>query len=672
MLAVPGAYGGTYQDRDGNKHVWTINEAHTLIWDGSPYLPFGVVFKPRYLAAAQTEENLAADKADLESFVLAGVKDILIRPGKRVSTIPVEAWQKIIDLLEGSGLTYGIELDDSPYAPLTGYSIDPASNRVAGIKMPGEVTRELPNSKLAFYALCDARTGAVLDLGQAITAGGSLSIQADIEPGIEHILLIYPQKVIAYGSQGSGLPDLWSEVDAHRDRLAAFLPRIKFGKGLRFFIDPFGEQLGLHGDMEYLIPTSPGFRLEYAAWLTRKYRTVKDLKVAWSVLGHEIASFDEAVSLIPMWRQGRGLGSVYNDTTGRKHDVNVTTTAIWNDFLEFRAESVRQYLDRVSDLLKRTVADVPVVFTANDLQSIFLGKGSVGFDGLAVPSRGAKSVQNQSANVLSLAEHSSRRMWMISRIGTDEASFQRKDQLFGYINDLRDLGVKGFFVDERAISQKATGASLLMWLAEYGSTSAADKQFASFRPSVMYYPYGAEKASVRKLSGGVWWLPSLLKGSTMMLGSKLSGYVIMRPDATADLYVWSPDGPTLIHVPTDQTAVVVRPSGERIEVKPKKNRVELPITDEPALITGIQAETFLPVEVVEEAIGKLREVIAKAEAKGMDVSAYNDTVKRAQELVKNNSLFVGLDMVQVSTKELNQRMQGLQDAPNTGANPTRQ
>jgi hypothetical protein len=138
------------------------------------------------------------------------------------------------------------------------------------------------------------------------------------------------------------------------------------------------------------------------------------------------------------------------------------------------------------------------------------------------------------------------------------------------------------------------------------------------------------------------------------------------PGGDISLYVWSPDGPMTIHVPTDQIAVITRASGEKIEVKPKKKRVALPLTDEPSLIAGIQPETFLPVEVVEEAVGKLNELIAKGEAKGMDVSGYKSMVKRAQELIKNNSLFIGLDMVQVTIDELTVRLKGLADAPVAG------
>ncbi len=59
----------------------------------------------------------------------------------------------------------------------------------------------------------------------------------------------------------------------------------------------------------------------------------------------------------------------------------------------------------------------------------------------------------------------------------------------------------------------------------------------------------------------------------------------------------------------------------------------------------------------------LNDLIAKGQTKGMDVSGYKDMVKRAQELVKGNSLFIALDMVQVNVDELTHRLQGLQNDP---------
>lgn len=659
------AHPGTFQDRDGVKHPWRIDEAHTLIWDGAPYLPFGVVFEPKYLSSGQTEDNWAADQAEVGAFKLAGVRDVVIKPGKSVTAIPVQAWQKFIDLLETNGLSYGIELDDSPYAPLAGYVVDPAVNRVEGVRSPGEITTSLTDTKLAFYALCDARTAEVVELGQAIAAGGTLSVQANVRSGSEHVLLLFPQKVVAPGSKDWSLPDLWSEADRHRDRLISHLAAIKFGKGLRFFIDPFGEHIGAHGEVDYLIPVSAAYRLEYAAWLARKYATVRDVGVAWSVLRHDMASFEEATRLVPMWRQGRGLSAVFDEKAGRKYAVDVPRSGIWRDFRDFRAESVRGYMDGIADALKRVVADVPVVFTGNELQPFFQGVGAVGFDGLAVPARGLESTAVDASAVFSLAEHSGRRLWIISRMALGESEYQEKERFFGHINGLRQFGVKGFFVAGEPAEKKIGGADLLVWLVEYGALAASDREFAQYRPTAVYYPHGFPDISMTRLEGGAWWLPALVPARGLELGSTLAGYTLLGPEGVK-LYVWSVKGRRIVHVPAGQNLTVTTASGERIEAKPKKGRVELALTEDPTLIEGIPPEAFLPVEVVEEAIENLRKVIARGEQKGMDVSSYEDTVKRVRELVKSNTLFIGLDMVQTAIDELTQRLKGLEAASRGG------
>ena len=79
QAAVPASSGGVYTDSAGGKHVWNINSASALIWDGKPYMPVGANFYPISLKSDQPtdyDRDLAA-LADLKS---RGVKDIIIVP----------------------------------------------------------------------------------------------------------------------------------------------------------------------------------------------------------------------------------------------------------------------------------------------------------------------------------------------------------------------------------------------------------------------------------------------------------------------------------------------------------------------------------------------------------------------------------------------------------------
>src|ERR1051325_846652 len=48
---------GTFVDRTGAQHTWSVTASHALLWDKQTYVPVGGTFSPRYLAIGQTDEN---------------------------------------------------------------------------------------------------------------------------------------------------------------------------------------------------------------------------------------------------------------------------------------------------------------------------------------------------------------------------------------------------------------------------------------------------------------------------------------------------------------------------------------------------------------------------------------------------------------------------------------
>ena len=654
LLASAVSFAGTFKDRDGGLHPWTIDHAHTLNWEGKPYIPFAVQFEPRYLGE-QTDDNLDADAEDIQAFKLASADDIVIKPTKAISSIPPESFQKIIDLLEANDLRYGIELYDPEYSPLPGYSIDPTANRSAGVQTSGQMSYKFPGAKSVIYAICDAKTGEVRGAGQEAVTDGQVTINVTLQSPGEHVVLLYPQKSISPAD--GGLFDVWTDFDNNRDRLVWYLSQIKFGKGLRFLIDPFTEDLGIRGEAESLVPISQAFRFEYAAWLSRKYGAIGDLTTAWGILQHDVASFDEAPRLIPLWRKGRGAPLVHDDGSSRKYPVDATKSAIWSDLEEFRATSLRSYMDSLADAVKRTVADVPMVFTATGLQACFQTSGSIGFDGLASP--GDKS-ETSAGQAFSLADQSSRRMWLIARLKPVGDAFAKREELFSAINVPRDLGAKGFIAnDEKGIN----GANLIAWLAEYSSLAKDDAHYASYRPQAIYYPQGASNARIRRLSNGSWWLPSLARGSDLYIGADFAGYVVEGPGSKSDIYIWSLKGSQVIHLVSQLPIAVINISGARTDIKPKKGRVEINVGEEPLIVQGITPDEFLPVEVVAKAVQDLEGAIAKAEKKRMDASDYVTRLKNAKTMLEKNQLALCLALVQETTQEINQRMRGLEIMP---------
>jgi len=657
------ACAGTYKDRDGSAHSWFINDAHVLVWDNSPYVPFGVVFEPRYLSDGQTDDNLKADEESIQAFALAGTKDVLIRVSKGIASVPVSAFQKIIDLLEENGFRYGIDLYDPPYTPGSGYLVQPAVNRVEGISGSGPISRVLPSSKNVVFVVCDAKTADIKQVGQAVTSNGEVVVQVAVPDGGNYVLLLYPLQTVD-SSDSVYLPDIWRDYERHRDRLMAYLRQAKFGKGLRFFSDPFGSNLGISGQLDSLIPISPAFRIEYASWLSKKYRYPRELSDSWGIIRYDVATFEEAARLIPLWNAGRGVPAVYDPESKRTFSVNVIQSKLWSDFLAFRTESIRQYLDASADVFKRMIADVPVVYTATGLQPMFQASKPIGFDGLAVPpTSDSEALTAAAGSVYSLADNSSRSMWIIARVGPQGSSFQQKEELFKTMNILHDLGAKGFFLSNTGGSG-ISSADLLVWLGEYSALSATDKGYVGYIPRTIYYPDAYSKGKIKRLSSSLWWLPTLKPGLERDVGSSYAAYVIGDPKSPdSEIHIWSLSGKKTVTLVTANPLTTISVDGKVTEYQPKKGRVQLVLNEEPVIVKGLSAEYFLPVEAVEEKIQEFEGLITKAESKHMDASTYRRNLKLAREQLGKNQVGLCWDLIQTNINEITLRMRGLQNIP---------
>ncbi|HEY3298491.1 MAG TPA: hypothetical protein VGK34_07540, partial [Armatimonadota bacterium] len=624
MAVIPAA-AGTYKDRDGATHAWFIGNAHQMMWDGAPYVPFGIVFQPKSFAAGSGYDS---DKAVVESLRNAGVADVLLRPGMSISSVPVEAFQRVIDLLESNGIAYGIELSDAPYAPLKGYVINPAENRKDGITYSGVYSRSYSDASNVMWVLCDAKTHEVERIGKAIVADGKASVNITVRPDSEKLLLFYPERTISTGSADWGLPDLWTDGDRHRDRLIVYLSKVKFGRGLRYYIDPFSARFGIRGESDAVFPTSAQFHLEYASWLSKKYDNPRDVGSAWCTGTHEMRSFEEAARLLPLWRAGRGVPYIYNDAKGEKYGVDPGSSRIWADMIEFRTKSVQGSMDSLADSLKRTVADVPLVFTASEMQSVYQAANKFGFDGLvAKPGKGAVDTLDAAGKVFAMEEVSARPMWSLSWIEPIAVGFERKEDVFSPVNAARGLGCKGFIFDSPA---ESANQDTLRWLAECASAYSKDNAFAASRPRAVYYPLGAAHTSIKQFASGGWWLPMLAPVNDIYLGSTLAGYAMGDPSSQfQDIYVWSIHGKQNIHLYSSKPIMVVNESGQETLINPKKGQVEFTVGEEPLVVKGMSTTGFVPLEVAVEAMKETEAAIAKAAKKFGDVSIYQYQLDRA-------------------------------------------
>ncbi len=516
-----------FTDRTGAAHRWQIAETKTLIWDGQPYLPVGGTFAPRSFAS-DTDAAWQEDVAALSTLKSKGLQDILLWPGKPLPDVPLQALQRLVDYLDANGFRYGLAFGPGLSAPLTGTVVKPAAYRFAD-KDSVSATWQVPHADTALLILTDADDdNKILQgrSGQVTVRDGVVSVPIDApEAAGKVVAILYPHKAIPAGD--GELPDLWAGFDDYRDRVLTYLGQVKFGGGLRFFLDPLARHLGLLNESDYLVPDSPNFLLEWEGYLTRKYPNVDDLKLAWAINEGDFKTLRDLARLVPLWANGRGVPYFYDPAAHRPYRIlDAEQSRWWQDFLQYRNEAILYYLNTMANVLKKQVADVPVVVTWTHSHPIFCNTDPQGgFDGLGIAARahGAALVSRVVAPAYSEAEQAARTMWCVATeiVGAAEPTpqpavnpqpttaalppgqpassggYTSRASLFDDLNWLRTVGIKGFFADGLQTNpEEAAGGAMewlrhpdsLDWLKDYAARVAPAADYA---PRILFFPQSA-------------------------------------------------------------------------------------------------------------------------------------------------------------------------------------
>ena len=435
---------GSFVDSGGQRHDWRVSEANTLIWDNAPYLPAGVVFTSNYLSN-QTDDTWQADVKELEDLKSKTITDVLVRAGGPATSAPATAWQKLVNYLDEQGFTYGIELDDGPERNASGYIVNPRRYKLPGLTESGELKVDLSHALGGFFVTVDPSSGAAFDSGVLYVADNKAVLNVDVKKGPSPTLVIFPIKEML--SARGAAPDVWQGYDETRDRLIDLFGGIKFGSGLRFFMNPFRGGMAPVGEAAAMIPDCPGFRVEFEGWLSLKYEDLDSLIHAWGFTRRGATSFEVAARLIPLWWESVGVPLAYDRAADSFIEVDAPKSAMWQDILRFRDASLQGYMNAAADTLKRFAADVPVVFTPNAYHSIYANSlEDQGFDGLSVAVSGSPdSVTKAAGEGYALALDSAKTTWLI---GVEEVNPDSTEPASGGPR-LKELGAKGFFLSAR-------------------------------------------------------------------------------------------------------------------------------------------------------------------------------------------------------------------------------
>lgn len=639
-LGVKYRTSGAYVDGQGGQHQWNVNDAHTLIWDNNPYIPVGCVFTSKYLSNQSTEEDYQVDVKALESIKAGGVTDIILKSGGPITSTRPESLQKIIDYLNANGFAYGIEMDDGPKEGLRGCLVSPNRYRLEGPSDKTTIICNWPNVDSAIFVVVSKYDNAIRAKGGAVVKDGKVTVILSEPLTKDEILIVYPHITYKPESEG-GIGDIWSGFGEYRDRVLAYFKGIKFGTGLRFFLESYTNNMDFNGEMVGFLPDSSGFRLGLEAYLNRKYKHEGGVNAAWA-FNENLDNIETAARVIPMWISGRGVAYAYDRASAQMFPVDTAASRIWQDINDYRDNSIQEYMNTIADTIHKQVANVPVIFKSSSYARIYANPfGMGGFDGLGVQAYGTGDapVISTVGPVYSLAEESGKATWFIAADMKPDAAasgYSSLSSLTGTLENLREIGCKGFFVDNIQSSSEQ-----LAWIKSFRD-KISKAGCAEFKPDVIYYPNEPDTgAYVKRLARETWWLPTLGRGKTTYIGDGLFAYTILGEDRT---YMWSGIGDKTITINQGAMGAPSIDFPNDAKLVMKKGIFSVDLNDNPTVLRGLDINRAFPNETAEFEINRLTQLIPEADKSGLDVKKARGSLESARSVFKNNQSLISYGM----------------------------
>ena len=552
---------------------WSINESHTLIWNGEPYMPVG----------ARVDLNPEA----IKSVTSSGVKDLVVDAPASGS-----AWEAGVEALRTTGARFLLRINS--LAPTArGFAVQPGAYRLSGIVSPKAIMMDLPDAKSALVVLALRRDGSIQKFERVPVISGKLTYLAKPGNDLEHVLLVYPETVSLEQI------DWWEGMDSHRDEVMASISRAKLGPGLRAIVNPFGRVASLPGKEIQFIPDSNYFRAEFKQALLHKYKNLELIQRSWAMSSNNLATVDDLCRLVPLWSGQRGVSFLWSPVSNRLFQVESRKSNFWRDISEVVANAAVRRQERLVRAIRR-VANVPVIQEWNGWSSLYEG------DQVAVDGIGARiSGKTQAAIVESGCRASSTvlrwntRGWLAA---TDVDPESAADEIWP--------------IGPRAIYYRATTPAQLKAIA----AQVVDTTRATQTLKPLYYPEAAANpASPQRLPGERWWFPAPTEGNRIDLGSKFYAYRIRLPQGP-QIVMWTKE-PKRYRMRLKNAKSVGFSTLDGTDPKPKiiPNGVEVALNEYPTIISGTD-EYPVPEDAFLETASQFETLITDSERLHRDIS----------------------------------------------------
>lgn len=576
--------------------AWSASDSAALQWEGQPYVPIG-------LRIDGSPDAIRAAKA-------AGIEDVAVE-------LPATGagWPEAMEALKQTGLRFFIVINSlAPEAEAI--VVDPQGFRKGPVREAFTEQWTIPDASSALALLAARRDGSVRWSRPLPAQNGVIKVEADPQ-GLEQILLLYPTM-----SSGT-LPDFWERWDAHRDRLLRAIQASPPGPGLRGIINPMGRSSIFPGSGVQAVPVSGMFRLELETLLRARHKTLGDAIRAWGIRSSEVRTYADIARLSPLWWGRRGVGSLYDPTTGRLFGVDQAASQAWKDIQDAMTESMHRRVNRLVAAISSLV-DAPVMQTVSGWDGPHQ-RSSTALAGIAIEGSAAspeRAIESLSIGPSVLAAWIKPGFAIATGLALPAAG-QAQPSLDSVIEQTFSMGVRGWFF--RAGSPEQVEA--------VKAAAAAARVSAPARPDWLLFPEAARAAAaIKPLGSRMWWIPSSLPGERYAFGGGLEGYRIAGPQGVR-FALFSTSGPLRVRMRINdpKKAVFTVPDGSERDVRIRGRReVEATITDVPLFVSGVD-EPPAPLDSFASAVSGLKALMdnfeTRVNAGGQLANGMNDAVR---------------------------------------------
>ncbi|GMU22043.1 MAG: hypothetical protein AMXMBFR13_21310 [Phycisphaerae bacterium] len=464
---------GTFIDKAGVPHRWHVNKAHTLYWDGQPFLPVGGMLIP--------DEKFETFKAQIDLLVKNNVRDVYFNVGNSIhmphtwetkSDEKLRYFQQCIDYMDEAGVRYGMEfsgLQAKGYAyELMGgkeirfrvdqHQAEPRMERANDDEWIEKGVFHAAYRRLrdGYYLIEDASTGSVVSSGSVEVVrderktreGKDRSPEEQLArvklpalPAGEYRLML----TVAQFRDGWNMNmHYWSDETAkYYQAIRDLYGKIRMGPGFRFVVDAFWNENNFnHG----LVPAEDSFRTAYGKWLKARYGAIEKLHAAWALDDEGaavVSDFTAAGHCVPLRGIREKTGDeawdyLINTRSGKLVRARQAVSQHRYDLVENVGRQVRDFHVEIADLIKG-IFDVPVTFkffSGVDFWHINDTGLPGGHDGVGMETYGVAEpmLTFMAIPALSSCRQSTKTMWLVvTEVGEGNHQDQAiaRNKLFG-------------------------------------------------------------------------------------------------------------------------------------------------------------------------------------------------------------------------------------------------